>query len=511
MVQATTRFFLQLTGAVLIGSIVAPTTHAQVLLSEQFTGGASTTGFTIVSDESDCDWTFAPGDLTEGTFNIDFGGTVVSGGGFDGDFAFLDSDACGVSGITVNSTLVSATFDASSASVLNLSYSHQFRARLQSFCKVEVYNGTAWTEVANYTTTDVGYPNPAVVETIDITDAAGGSAAAQLRFQFSAGWDWWWALDNITVTASDCSFPTGLAVSNITTSGASISWEDNGSTGYEWSITAGAAPDGTNAISSGDGSSLTASGLAPGTPHTAFVRSLCPDGGTSAWSAGVIFTTLITNDECSAATPLIVNTEYECSDVTPGTVSGATASNITTTCFGSPDDDVWFTFTALTTTHRISLLNGAGSVTDLYHALWTGPCNALTLVPGSCSDGDVSNPAGLVAEQVYYLQVYTYTSTAGQNTTFSVCIGSDPSIGIAEHMGGQQLTLFPNPVKDQLSIRDLNIRSHHLNVMDAAGRMVTQYAAARTIDVQQLVPGTYLLVMVAKDGSIIGRTPFVKD
>jgi hypothetical protein len=224
----------------------------------------------------------------------------------------------------------------------------------------------------------------------------------------------------------------------------------------------------------------------------------------------VPFSTLITNDDCGAATPLIVNTDYDCSDVTPGTVSGATASGTTTTCFGSPDDDVWFSFTALASTHRVSILNAAGSVTDLYHALWSGTCGDLQLVPNSCSDGDVSDPAGLVPTQTYYVQVYTYTSTPAQNTTFNVCIGSDPSIGIKELMGQQVLSVFPNPVTDRLSIRELDVRAHHLDILDAAGRMVVQHPAAKTIDVQQLVSGTYLLVVVAKDGSIMERTPFVK-
>ena len=502
---------MTLFGAMVLGLSIPTTALAQVILEEHFTGGASTTGFTIVSVDSDCDWTFAPGGLTATTFSVDGAGAVVAGGGFDDDFAFLDSDACGGTAVVVNSTLVSPAFDAGSASVLNLSYSHQFQARAASFCKVEVFDGTTWTEVAMYTGTSVGYPNPAAVENIDITTAAGGSTIAQVRFQFSTGWDWWWALDNITVTVANCSFPLELAASNNTTSGASFSWQDNGSTGYEWVVTTGGAPDGSNAIATGDGSNLTASGLNSGLPYSVFVRALCAGGGTSAWSPGVPFSTSITNDECSGAVPLTVNTDYECLDVTPGTFADATASNITTTCFGTPDDDVWFRFTALTTTHRVDLIDLAGSTTDLYHALWSGTCGDLTLVPNSCSDPQTSDPVGLVAGQTYFLQVYTWTATPGQTSIFNVCIGSDPSIGIYENAGLRMLSIYPNPVRDQLSFDATDTRAHHLNVMDATGRRVMEHPLTRTVDVEQLVPGTYFLILIDKDGSVIGRAPFVKE
>ncbi|HRH69256.1 MAG: T9SS type A sorting domain-containing protein [Flavobacteriales bacterium] len=511
MKTSITRTSSTFLGAMALGLSFPITSNAQVVLEEHFTGGTSTTGFTIVSVESDCDWIFAPGGLTENMFSVDAGGSLPTGGGFDGDFAFLDSDACGATDVVVNSTLISPAFDASSATVLNLSFSHQFRARLESFGKVDVYDGTTWTEVALYTGDNVGYPNPAAEEIIDITDAAGGSAAAQVRFQFSAGWDWWWALDNIVVTAADCAYPSGLAANNITTTGATFSWQDNGSTGYEWVVTAGGAPDGSNTIANGDGSNMSATGLNSGTSYAVFIRSLCPGGGTSSWSTGVPFTTLITNDECSGAIGLTVNTDYECMDITPATIAGATASNITTTCFGTPDDDVWFSFTALTATHRISLLDIAGSTGDLYHALWTGSCEALTLVENSCSDPESSDPVALVAGQVYYLQVYSWTGIPDQNSTFNVCIGSDPSIGIQEQGTREPLSVFPNPVHDDFTLSTAIPNAHHFDVMDALGRRVSQHAVARTIDVQGLTTGTYVLLVVDRTGAVLSRTTFVKE
>ena len=135
------------------------------------------------------------------------------------------------------------------------------------------------------------------------------------------------------------------------------------------------------------------------------------------------------NDDCSGAISLTVNPDYNCGTVRAGTILAATASATdATACGGTEDDDVWYSFVATATSQRISLLNVAGSTTDLYHSLWTGAdCNSLTLVPGTCSDPNTSNPTGLVIGQTYYVRVYSWTATTGQTTTFNICIGTPPS------------------------------------------------------------------------------------
>ncbi|HNR54191.1 MAG TPA: hypothetical protein PKJ19_03425 [Flavobacteriales bacterium] len=486
-------------------------TQAQVLLDEQFTGGASTTGFTIESVNSDCDWTFAPGGLTATTFSVDGGGVLPSGAGFDDDFAFLDSDACGPSGITVNSTLISSTFDASGASVITLSFSHQFQARLQSFCKVEAFDGSTWTEIVTYTGTSVGYPNPAATAVHDITAATGGSSVAQVRFQFSSGWDWWWALDNILVVGSECSFPSDLAVTGVTSNGATVEFTPNGSPSYEWVITDGSLPGGGGDVVNGTMTGEQVMSLMAGTSYTVFVRSICDGGGSSPWSTAVNFVTPATNDECITAIPIMVNDDLDCEQIMAGTVVGATPSNITSTCFGTPDDDVWFSFTAQATSHRVSLINLGGSTTDLYHALWIGGCDGLTLVPGSCSDPQESNPTGLVIGTTYYLQVYTWTSSPDQTSVFDVCIGTDPAIGINDDHGIATMRVFPNPAQDVLTIDVADASVQRVRVLDASGRVARDIAFRRTMDIGQLDPGSYTLLMLDRDASIIGRSRFVKE
>lgn len=132
------------------------------------------------------------------------------------------------------------------------------------------------------------------------------------------------------------------------------------------------------------------------------------------------------NDDCSGAIALTVNPDLSCGTTTAGSVASATDSGIASSgCFGTDDDDVWFSFVATNTTHHVELLNVSGSTTDLYHAVYDGSSGCGSL--GSalvCSDPNSSTVNGLTPGNTYYVQVYSYTSTSGQTTSFDVCIGT---------------------------------------------------------------------------------------
>lgn len=131
------------------------------------------------------------------------------------------------------------------------------------------------------------------------------------------------------------------------------------------------------------------------------------------------------NDECANATVLTVNPTLECAATTQGTVQSATPSGQPNTCGGTPNDDVWYEFTATNTTHAISLLNISGSTTNLYHSVYEGSsCDALTLL--YCSDPNTSTAQGLTIGTTYTVRVYTFTPISGQSTAFDICIGTPP-------------------------------------------------------------------------------------
>ena len=125
------------------------------------------------------------------------GGRSFTGGLFAGNFMICDNDITG-SGTSGTSVLTSPAFDVSAASVANLSFDVSYRD-LGSTALVEVFDGVAWNLVADFSGASVGYPNPEVAQMFDITAAAGGATNAQLRFNYSYGWDYWWAVDNVAV------------------------------------------------------------------------------------------------------------------------------------------------------------------------------------------------------------------------------------------------------------------------------------------------------------------------
>ncbi|MBN8702879.1 MAG: T9SS type A sorting domain-containing protein, partial [Bacteroidetes bacterium] len=102
-----------------------------------------------------------------------------------------------------------------------------------------------------------------------------------------------------------------------------------------------------------------------------------------------------------------------------------TASSQSNSCSGTDDDDVWFSFVATATAHKIELLNVTGSTSDLYHVVYGGTCGALgsSLV---CSDPNNSVVSGLTIGNTYYIRVYSWTSTTGQTTSFNVCVSTIP-------------------------------------------------------------------------------------
>jgi len=140
------------------------------------------------------------------------------------------------------------------------------------------------------------------------------------------------------------------------------------------------------------------------------------------------------NDNCSGArllNPYLVTATSDCTGNTNQTVLNATNSGVDN-CSGTEDDDVWYYFVATNPVMTINFSNIAGNSTDLEAALYTGSCNNLTLF--DCDNlsglpwelnGSTGNPY-LTVGTTYYLQVYTWTSTTGRNTTFDICLYGPP-------------------------------------------------------------------------------------
>ncbi|WP_027878757.1 T9SS type A sorting domain-containing protein [Mesoflavibacter zeaxanthinifaciens] len=133
------------------------------------------------------------------------------------------------------------------------------------------------------------------------------------------------------------------------------------------------------------------------------------------------------NDECGDAIALTVNEDLSCGEITSATVLGATDSGLTnSTCSGTENDDVWFTFVATAESHQVSISNVVGSYSDMYHVVYDGSAGCGSLGAAlTCSDSNTSTTSGLTPGNTYYVQVYTYASNS-YDTTFDICIGTPP-------------------------------------------------------------------------------------
>ncbi|MCZ8217480.1 MAG: choice-of-anchor L domain-containing protein, partial [Cyclobacteriaceae bacterium] len=161
------------------------------------------------------------------------------------------------------------------------------------------------------------------------------------------------------------------------------------------------------------------------TPGNFYKIRVYTNGGNSNQTASfeVCITTPppVTNDNCETATPAEVNNGLICTLTTPGSLTGATASNQGgVSCAGTEDDDIWFSFVSNSATQVIDLLNIQGTATDLNHAVYSGTCPNFTLM--YCSDPDQSLNATFVPGQTYYIRVWSASNTL-QDITFDLCIG----------------------------------------------------------------------------------------
>ncbi len=138
------------------------------------------------------------------------------------------------------------------------------------------------------------------------------------------------------------------------------------------------------------------------------------------------------NDDCANALTLTVNSDFLCTNTTAGTLLDATATTGLSGCPGLPqnaNDDVWFKFVATDTSHKIELLNIAGSNTNLYYMVFdggtTGDCNSMTGI--FCGSANPGTPTGLTVGNTYFINVFTNASTPGADTTFDICVGTTPT------------------------------------------------------------------------------------
>jgi len=146
------------------------------------------------------------------------------------------------------------------------------------------------------------------------------------------------------------------------------------------------------------------------------------------------------NDDCAGAINLSVNTDLSCTLKTSGTLSGATRSNVASGIQGFiPNNDIWYTFTATSSNHKISLENIQGSSIRLYIEVLAGTCGQLNSITFS-PDSSISL-SGLAVGVTFYVRVFTIQ--APSPSTFEICVSTPSAITNDECATAIDLTVNP--------------------------------------------------------------------
>ncbi|MFM2206793.1 MAG: hypothetical protein RL213_768 [Bacteroidota bacterium] len=134
------------------------------------------------------------------------------------------------------------------------------------------------------------------------------------------------------------------------------------------------------------------------------------------------------NDNCAGAIGLTIGTL--CNGITGKTLA-ATGSTGMTSCTGTPapnsDDDVWYSFQAVTTTTTVTVQSGHKFNAVLQ--VFSGTCGSLTSL--SCTDATKNAQSesvtfnNLVVGSTYFVRIYNFSSGAGRGS-FTVCVTAPP-------------------------------------------------------------------------------------
>jgi len=238
--------------------------------------------------------------------------------------------------------------------------------------------------------------------------------------------------------------------------------------GYK--VKVGTSPGGNDVVDNIDaGNVLTyniTGNLNAGTTYYATVTPYNAVGDATGCSE-ISFTTVAapSNDDCAGAITLTVNPDLLCGTTSSGTTIAASPSAETAPSCGpnGVNDDVWFKFTATSTSHRISLSNVSGS-TDMAMAVYSGDCGSLVQV--LCTDPESVDVTGLTVGQEYKVRVWTYSSTVTTTATFDICVGTLPPPPSNDECSNA-VPLTVGSIFDQFAVSGTTLSSSNSNALTA--------------------------------------------
>lgn len=183
--------------------------------------------------------------------------------------------------------------------------------------------------------------------------------------------------------------------------------------------------DGTTGVNTEES---TISGLTVGATYFVRVYSYYNYTGDQGTFSICITTPVPSSDDCAAAAALPVNDSPSCSQTTSGTTIGATQS--LAGCAGNADDDVWYKFTALGTSHTVTVT--PGTMNNAVFEVFSGSCASLASI--ACvnstlgANSETTTLTSLTVGTTYYIRIYSNGGAAATGS-FTVCISTPCSTG----------------------------------------------------------------------------------
>lgn len=270
-------------------------------------------------------------------------------------------------------------------------------------------------------------------------------------------------IDNLVLKVIPCSVPESLAVNNVTTTSAAVSWTPAGlESAWNLQYKAASASSWT-LVSNLTTPSYTLTNLQANTTYQVQVQANC-GSGVSGWTSSVSFTTM--DDQCAAPTNLHLVDTTNMTATLDWNQSSSVADEWTV-YYKKSSEDAWSSATA--NTHPYVLLNLEPGQT--YNAK----------VTAHCTNGAISDPS----------ETITFTTS---------------TVGV-ENYELEQTEVYPNPTTGQFTIHNAQCMIQNVEVYDVYGKKLCGVEVNDnmvTLDGAGYAPGVYF-IRISTDKGMVNR------